>query len=160
MERIAWLTPGAVIVHVGGESEQDVEHRKATAERALRAVREALRDGVVPGGGIALLACRPRLRRELATRREAAERAAYSLLIDVCGVPTHQLLINAGRTAGSARRAVEDDPSLIDLLPRHRTADPLGVVRTAVERAVRTAALSLTTAVVVHGRTDARGPRR
>ena len=157
--RIGQLLGGAAVVWVGGATETELETRKALAERTANALRSAMRDGVVPGGGAALLACQAVIRPRLEQAGCADERAAYRVLQSALEAPLRTLVANAGYEAGV----------VIGQLARHGPGcgfdvtagevvdmaeagiwDSAAVVKTAVGGAISAAALALTTDVLVH----------
>ena len=96
LARIGKLMGGSATLWVGGAAESEIKARKALAERAAQALRGAVRDGVVPGGGMALLACRPLLQQRLDQSADPDERAAYRILRQAVETPLRTLLHNAG----------------------------------------------------------------
>ena len=87
---------GTATLRVGGVTEMEVEARVAVAKRTAVTMRAAMREGVLPGGGVALLACRPALRDRLAASTDTNERAAYRILIEAVEEPFRTIVSNAG----------------------------------------------------------------
>ncbi|UCC64122.1 MAG: hypothetical protein JSV36_03425, partial [Anaerolineae bacterium] len=95
-ERIGKLMGGAARLRVGGITEAAIQARRQLAERAAEAMRSAMVEGVLPGGGVALLACRPALQERLLASADADERAAYHILLGAVEAPLRCLAANAG----------------------------------------------------------------
>jgi chaperonin GroEL len=156
-KRIGKLMGGTAILHVGGLHELEVNARKEVAERTATVLRSALREGVVPGGGAALLACRDLFRQERAAGPD--ERAAYRILETALAAPLRQIVENAGYDVSHVMAELENaEPgwgfdvergTAIDLL-QAGIMDAVAVQRAAVANAISTAALALTVDVLVH----------
>lgn len=123
--RQAQLTAGTAIIKIGAETEQERRYKKDKADDAINAVKAAIQDGVVPGGGTAL-------------RLIAEEMPEGSLIADALRAPYKQIMANAGREF-----IVEDN-----------IQDPLRVVRTAFEKASSIARSLSTTEVLVTWQED------
>ncbi len=161
LERIGRLSGGTAILHVGGLTQTEIETRKELAGRAADAVRGALREGVLPGGGTAWLACRPRLRQALKECCSLEERAACTILLAALETPFRTILENAGFDPGEGlSRLAEAGPDhMFDVLRGQvvnvSTAgvlDSAAVQKAALHSAVRSAAMALTIDVFVHRR--------
>ncbi len=158
-ERIGKLLGGSAVLHIGHPSPVTVQVRKELAERTAEAMRGAMRGGVLPGGGIALLACKPMLLEKCRQAENQDERAAYRILAHAVEAPIRALLENAGLEAaavlsqiGAAGRGCGYDlvrHEVVDLAEAG-IVDSATVVTEAVSRAVRGAALALTVDVLVH----------
>jgi chaperonin GroEL len=158
-KRIGRLMGGSATLWVGGESEVAIQARKELAKRTSAALREAILGGVVPGGGVALLACRPALQKELAGSKDADEIAAYRILTRAMEEPIRTILANAGHDAGAALAQVEQagpghgfdvrSGEVVDAL-QAGILDSTGVVSAGVQSAIRGAALALTVDVLIH----------
>ena len=158
-ERIGKLMGGYATLWVGGATEAEIATRKDVAERTAEALRGAVREGVVPGGGVALLACRSALRQKFAACKESEERLAYRILIQALEAPFRALMTNAGYdpSAALARLAGQDPGHGIDVrsgqvvdVAQAGIWDSAAVLRTVVAVAVSGAALALTTDVMIH----------
>jgi len=158
-ERLGKLMGGSAILSVGAVSDVALKTRKNLAERTAEALRGAVRDGILPGGGVALLACRPALRRQLAEADGVDERAAYRILLKAVEVPIRSLLANSGLDAGRVMAEIElAGPAYgCDLrtgqivnMAEMGISDPAGVTMAVVRGAVASAALALTVDVLVH----------
>lgn len=158
-ERLGKLLGGSATLRIGGVNEREIEARKELAERTAAAVRGALQEGVVPGGGVALLACRPALLRAAASAADPDARAAYRILAQAVAEPIRAIVANAGydpsdvlaevRLAGPghgfdvlAGRVVEMSAAGIQ--------DPASVQKAAAYAGLTSAALALTIDVLVH----------
>jgi chaperonin GroEL len=158
-ERIGKLMGGSATLRVGGITKTEQDYNKEQAKRAADAMRGAIREGVLPGGGTALLACRPMLEARMQAASEPEERAAYHILAKAMEAPARALLDNVGYEVGDVfgklkhaepgygfdvvRGEVVDmrDAGILDIAT---------VVKAAVRHALGSAALALTTDVVVH----------
>lgn len=158
-ERIGKLLGGSATLYVGGITKTEQDYNKEQAQRAADAMRGAMREGVLPGGGAALLACRPMLEAKMAQSREPEERAAYRILIEAMEAPLRTLLTNTGYEPGEILGQLSDaDPGTgfdvvkgeVTHMPSAGILDITTVVKAAVRAALASAALALTTDVVVH----------
>jgi chaperonin GroEL len=158
-ERIGKLLGGTAVLWVGDNTSIAVEARKALAERTAEAMRGSLRDGVVPGGGVALLACKHPLQEKLRQAQDTDERAAYSILLKAIEAPIRTLLDNAGYDPGEILgEVVKAGPGYgFDVVHRQIVDmaqaglyDTASVVKAIVQSATRGAALALTVDVLVH----------
>jgi chaperonin GroEL len=96
LKRIGKLMGGSATLWVGAPTELQIKARVEVAKRTSAAMRGAMTEGVVPGGGAALLACRPALQRLLDQSTDADERAAYHILVDAVAEPFRAIVANAG----------------------------------------------------------------
>ncbi len=159
--RIGKLIGGTATLWIGGFTPADIEFKKEVAERASDAVRGALLDGVVPGGGTALLACRPAVERLLKQATEADARAAFRILHRALETPTRVLVENAGYDPSRVLAEIQHAPAghgfdasagkVVDMATAG-VFDAASVLREAVLTAVTSAGLALTTDVLVHRR--------
>ena len=154
--RVGKLLGGSAVLWVGANTPLDLEARKALAERTAEAMRGAIRGGVVPGGGAALLACRPMLRRKKGAAEDVDERMAYHILLAAVEAPARALLGNAGFKPDSVL-AQMDARLGFDVLRRQVVDmaqaglyDAASVVKAALFSAIHGAALALTVDVLVH----------
>jgi chaperonin GroEL len=165
LERLGKLTGGSATLFVGGFSPTHVEERVELAKRTADAMRGAMREGVVLGGGVSLLNCRAVLNECLKKGMQEDgglsddARAAYTMLAKALEVPFRTLLENAGFWPGSLLAEVErSGPDFgFDVLERkvvnlRETGlfDAAPVVKGAVRSAIAGAALALTTEAIVH----------
>jgi len=163
LQRIGKLLGGSATLWVGGVTELEIEARKERAERTATAVRGALLEGILPGGGVALLNCRPALRRRLEPSHDDDERAAYRILLKAVEVPFRTIVTNAGydasdvmaevRLAGPGHGFDVTREQVVDV-QRAGIYDVAAVHKSAVYAAISSAALALTVDVLVHHRFD------
>ena len=158
-QRIGKLMGGSATLKIGGATNAEIKARKESAEQTAEAVRGAIIEGALPGGGVAFLACRPVLEKMLAAAEDVDERAAYGLLIQALAEPTRVILENAGYDPGEVMAQIcQAGPGsgfdvrqgrVVDVVAAG-LLDPAPVLKTAVQSAVASAALALTTEVLVH----------
>jgi chaperonin GroEL len=162
LQRLGTLQGTSATLWIGANSDLEAKNRLAAAGRAAQTLRLALRDGVVPGGGVALLHGQDAMSERLKSSGDEMEEAALRIVIDALRAPAEALLINCGYEpapviAGIRRRGA---PTGYDVIAgcfgdMHAMGlvDPARVVATAARTAVRGAALALTIDVIVHTRT-------
>jgi chaperonin GroEL len=158
-QRIGKLIGGSAILKIGGATNAEVRARKEMAEQTAEAIRGAIIEGVVPGGGMALLACRPALQRVLAETTNTDERAAYTILLKALEEPLRTIAQNAGydpgqvmgwvNTAGPGHGFDVRSGQVVDIAASG-LFDPARALKVAVQSAIASAALALTTEVLVH----------
>jgi chaperonin GroEL len=161
-KRIGKLMGGTATLRVGGTTEMEVKDRVETAKRTATTLRLAMREGILPGGGTALLACLPALREKLArstnARERADERAAYRILIRAMEEPFRTIVSNAGyddsdvmaevRLAGPGHGFDVVSGKVVDVA-QAGIYDAAAVQKAVVYGALSTAALALTVDVLV-----------
>jgi len=106
-ERLAKFVGGVALVHVGGSTETEMKEKKDRVDDALHATQCALEDGIVPGGGVALLYARENIQ----TEKDSTEDFKYGqkLVYEACSKPFEQILINAGYTETNAKMIASYD---------------------------------------------------
>jgi chaperonin GroEL len=158
-ERLGKLLGGAAAIDVGGLTEPEMETRKELAKRTVETLRGALREGILPGGGSALLACRPALGKLRKNPDSLDALAAQRILSAALEAPFRTLMSNSGISEGKTLGEVEHaGPGFgFDLVSRRVCAMlPTGIVdvaavqKQAVISAIRGAALALTVDVLIH----------
>jgi len=158
-ERIGKLMGGSATLWVGGVAEREIDARKELAQRTSDALRGAIVEGVLPGGGVSLLACRPALQRMLEQSTDPDERAAYRMLIRALEEPVRTILTNAGYDASEVMAEIKQaGPGFGFDVRSGQVADVAqagifdvsSVQKAAVHSAVASAALALTIDVLVH----------
>jgi len=150
-QRLGRLLGGVAKLRIGGATPTELETRKVVAERAVITLRRAMEGGVVPGGGVALLACQPVLQDTDGAR----------ILACALEEPLRVIAENAGHEPGTVLARVRSSPpgwgfdartgQVVDFWSEG-ILDPLAVLQAAVETAVSGAVMVLTTDVLVHRR--------
>jgi chaperonin GroEL len=157
--RLGQLMGGSATLFTGGSTPSECENRKTQAEQVAKVIRNAILEGVVPGGGTALLAVQPRLQARRKQAQHADERAAYDILLEAMQAPCRALLANGGYDAGQimTQMAHTGPGSGLDLKTGQLTdmvaagiVDPAYVLKEAVRSAIASAGLMLTTDTIVH----------
>jgi chaperonin GroEL len=156
-ERLAKLAGGVAVVKVGGATETAMKERKALYEDSLHATRAALAEGIVPGGGVALLNARKVL--EKAMKGEGDEAYGYRVLFDALAMPTRLIAENAGvdgtvvvNNIGKQKDknyGFNADTDEYTDLRKDGVIDPVKVTRSALQNGASVACLLLTTECMV-----------
>ena len=155
-ERLAKLAGGVAVINVGAATEAEMKEKKARVEDALHATRAAVEEGIVPGGGVALI----RAQRALKTLKlEADEQIGVDIIRKAIEEPIRMIVQNAGGEGSivvEKVRASKDDAygynALTDSyenLVQAGVIDPTKVTRTALQNAASIAGLLLTTEAIV-----------
>jgi chaperonin GroEL len=154
-ERLGKLAGGVAILTVGAATESDVKLRKARAEDAVRTVRCAIEEGVVPGGGAALLACADAVR---AVEASGDQRAGLQILARALEEPMRRIVLNSGfedapileqvRAAG-AGYGFDVLGEQVHKMVEAGIYDPTRVVRFALETGVSGALMGVTTEALI-----------
>ena len=160
-ERIGKILGGVAILRIGDASPTRMDSRIELAKETAKSLRLALADGVLPGGGVALLDCRAALQQAAADEPDSDRRAAYRILCRALEEPLRAICFNAGYD--SAKIAELDGMSAgfgIDFLTGDvikpvdaGVIDVASVLKAAVRGAVGGAALALTIDVLLHHET-------
>jgi chaperonin GroEL len=154
-ERLAKLVGGVAVVKVGAATETEMKERKARVEDALNATRAAVEEGIVPGGGVALLRCLPALGKIDA---EGEERFGVHIVKRALEQPAREIANNAGHEGAVVVEKVKAETGFYGFnaeteiyqdLMKAGIIDPTKVVRLALQNAASVAGLLLTTDVVV-----------
>lgn len=150
-ERLAKLSGGVAVIHVGAPSEAELKNRKEALEDAINATKAAIAEGLVPGGGLSLLRAIPLLEEE-EQKCFGDERTGVQILKRALEAPTRQIAQNSGADGGvvvdrmmSGTGAFGFDASknvYVDL-NKAGIVDPTKVVRVALENAVSVAGILL-----------------
>jgi chaperonin GroEL len=164
-ERIAKLSGGVAILRVGAATETEMKYLKLKIEDAVNATKAAIAEGIVTGGGTALVRVAKKLREKLAKMKtndgkQAEEyRVGYKVLIDSLTAPIKQIVENAGRDdAAVIIREIENsstvgyDAARDEMVPDMLKAgivDPVKVTRSGLQHAASAAAILLTTEVAI-----------
>ena len=157
-ERLAKLSGGVAVVKVGAATETEMKETKHRVEDALQAARAALEEGVVPGGGVALLNAADAIKEKLLKSLEGDERTGAQIIIKSLEEPLRQLATNAGLEGSVVVQQVRsskpgeglnvDTGEVTDLLKAGIT-DPTMVTRSALQNAASIAKNILTTEAIV-----------
>jgi chaperonin GroEL len=157
--RIGKLLGGSAVLWVGANTPLDIEARKALALRTAEAMRGAIREGVLPGGGAALLGCHSVLQKKKQAAEDTDEGMAYHILLAAVETPIRTLLNNAGFKPDEvlARIALSGPAFGFDVIKgqvvdmnQAGLYDAASVVKAALFSAVHGAALALTVDILVH----------
>ncbi len=157
-ERLAKLAGGVGVINVGGANEIEVREKKFRVEDALSATRASLEEGVVPGGGVALIRSQAALDAAIEEHGETDTGTGLRILQVALEAPLRQLTANAGLEGSVIVQDVRESDHTIgfDVAKEEmgdmfelNIVDPAKVVRVALESAVSVAALMLTTEAVV-----------
>ena len=152
-QRLAKMAGGVAVINVGGFTETEMKERKDRVDDALHATRAALDEGIVAGGGVALLEARDKLRTANQLVCEGDETIGAEILLNAIEKPFIQILKNAGIDKYHAiLAAVEHDfkgyniktEQYVDMI-EEGIIDPTKVTRTALENAVSVAGTMLIT---------------
>ena len=154
-ERLAKLAGGVAKINVGAATEAEMKEKKARVEDALHATRAAVEEGVLPGGGVALLrAAANVVKAELGED----ESVGYNIVLRACAAPITQIAGNAGKDGGVVAEKVREGSgnfgynALTDAyedLVAAGVIDPAKVTRSALQNAASVASLMLTSDALV-----------
>ena len=154
-ERLAKLVGGVAVLNVGAATETEMKEKKARVEDALNATRAAVEEGVVPGGGLALLRCIPALEK---LDIEGDERVGVGIVKRALEEPARMIAQNAGLEGAVVVERLKREDTFIGFnalserfenLLEAGVIDPTKVVRFALQNAASIASLMLTTECVV-----------
>ena len=156
-ERLAKLTGGVAIVSVGAGTEAEMKQKKARVEDALHATRAAVEEGIVPGGGVALLRCREAVEKAR-SQAKGDEKIGVDIVLHSLEAPIRQIAENGGIDGAVVADEVADKDlnmgydankgEYVDML-KAGIIDPVKVVRVALTNAASIAGLMLTTEALV-----------
>src|SRR5882757_2953034 len=157
-ERLAKLAGGVAIIKVGAATETEMKEKKARVEDALHATRAAVEEGIVPGGGVALLRASIALEK---LKLEGDEQFGVRIVRRACEEPVRQIVLNAGiegaivvekiKTQSNANFGFNALTGRYEDLVEAGVIDPTKVTRTALENAASIASLMLTTEAMICG---------
>jgi chaperonin GroEL len=161
-ERLAKLAGGVAVIHVGAATETEMKEKKARVEDALHATRAAVEEGIVPGGGVALVRVREKLKDW--KLEDADEQIGVQIIFRAIEVPLRAIAENAGaegsivldkvRSNKNANYGYNAGTDEYEDLVEAGVIDPTKVTRTALQNAASIASLLLTTECVVVERKD------
>jgi chaperonin GroEL len=156
-ERLAKLTGGVAVVSVGANTEAEMKQTKARVEDALHATRAAAQEGILPGGGVALLRCEEAVEKARAGAR-GDEKIGVDIVHRVLAKPLQQIADNCGLDGAVIADEVRQKPTNSGYdantgkygdMFKAGIIDPFKVVRTALENAASIAGLMLTTETLI-----------
>jgi chaperonin GroEL len=155
-ERLAKLVGGVAVIKVGAATETELKEKKARVEDAMHATRAAVEEGIVPGGGVALLRCIPALDK---LKLDEDEAIGVNIVKRALEEPLRQIVLNAGLegavVVGRIRESKDEnfgynaDTGEYGDLVKSGVIDPAKVTRLALQNAASVAALMLTTEALV-----------
>ena len=155
-ERLAKLVGGVAVIKVGAATETEMKEKKARVEDAMHATRAAVEEGIVPGGGVALLRCAEAID---ALKLEGDEKIGGNIVRRALEEPLRQIVANAGEegaiVVGKIRESKENNfgynalTNKFEDLVKAGVIDPTKVTRSALQNAGSIAALMLTTEALV-----------
>jgi chaperonin GroEL len=155
-ERLAKIVGGVAVINVGAATETEMKEKKARVEDALHATRAAMEEGIVPGGGVALLRCAPALDKLKLSGDEAIGAGIVKKALEE---PIRQIVNNAGLESSVVVDKVKSSDKqnygfdaqkeeYVDML-QAGIIDPTKVTRSALQNAASVAGLMLTTEVMI-----------
>jgi chaperonin GroEL len=154
-ERLAKLSGGVAKVNVGGATESEVKEKKARVEDALHATRAAVQEGILPGGGVALLRASSQVKPDGLSHDEEV---GYNIVLRSCRAPLTMIAENAGQDGGIVcERVIESKgnqgfnalTNQYEDLVKAGVIDPTKVTRTALANAASVATLLLTSDALI-----------
>src|SRR5271157_3030095 len=155
-ERLAKLVGGVAVIKVGAATETEMKEKKARVEDAMHATRAAVEEGIVPGGGVALMRCGEAIE---ALKLEGDERIGGNIVRRALEEPLRQIVINSGEEGAIIVGRIRDSKdqnfgynaqtNQFEDLVKAGVIDPTKVTRTALQNAGSIASLMLTTEALV-----------
>jgi len=156
-ERLAKLAGGVAVIRVGGATEVEVKEKKDRVEDALNATRAAVEEGIVPGGGVALLRAKKAIGK--LTNDNADVQAGINIVLKALETPLRQIAENSGVEASIVVNKIIENKSetfgfdaqtedYVDMIDKG-IVDPAKVVRAALQDAASVASLLVTTEAMV-----------
>jgi len=167
--RIAKLSSGVAIIKVGGSTEVEMLERKHRIEDALNATRAAAEEGIVPGGGVALVRCADSVSRSFLQEADHEFKAGVGIAVRACQAPFRKIINNGGGSPDVVVQRIFEGPQgdnwwgynvasgqYLNML-QEGIIDPVKVTRTALDnaRSVATSFLTLDAVVCEAGKRDA-----
>ncbi len=158
--RLAKMCGGVSIIHVGGRNETEMNEKKDRVDDALHATKAAIEEGIVPGGGAALLYARE----VLPISTKCKEKIGAEIVYKACGKPFEQILINAGHNSVEAQmigthklinsgddtwKGYNIKKGVVTDMKKEGIIDPTKVTRVALENAAAVAGTVLLTECIV-----------
>jgi chaperonin GroEL len=160
-ERLAKLVGGVAIIKVGAATETEMKEKKARVEDALHATRAAVEEGIVPGGGVALLRASVVVQQ---LKLEGDEQFGVTIVRRACEEPVRQIVANSGTEGAVVVEKIKSHPEpnfgfnaytdQYEDLVAAGVIDPTKVTRTALQNAASIASLMLTTEAMISEAVD------
>ena len=156
-ERLAKIVGGVAVINVGAATETEMKEKKARVEDALHATRAAVEEGIVPGGGVALLRCVSVLKNLKLDNHD--QKIGVQIIMKALEEPIRQIVNNAGVEGSVVVEKVKaqkdvnfgfdaQNEDYVDMM-KSGIIDPTKVTRTALQNAASVASLMLTTSVMI-----------
>jgi chaperonin GroEL len=156
-ERIAKLSGGVAKINVGAATESEMKEKKARVEDAMHATRAAVQEGILPGGGVALLRASTGLKPKEELSHD--EEVGYNIVVRACKAPIQQIAENAGEDGAVVMNKVLENKDqnqgydarldrYVDMV-KEGIIDPTKVVRSALQNAASVATLLLTSEALI-----------
>ena len=159
-ERLAKLAGGVAVINVGAATEIEMKEKKARVEDGLHATRAAVEEGIVPGGGVALLRSLDAVKKVADGLELNDQKVGAEIVLKALEAPLRQIVANAGlegaliidkvRSASNTSDGFDAASETYTDMIQAGIIDPTKVVRTALENAASVAGLVLTTEAGVH----------
>ena len=154
-ERLAKLSGGVAVINVGAATETEMKEKKARVEDALHATRAAVEEGIIPGGGVALLRCISAVDN---AKLEGDEKTGGSIIKRVLEDPARQIVENAGLEGSVVVQRIKEEKTNVgydadkgeytDMI-QAGVIDPTKVTRTALQNAASISSLMITTEAMI-----------
>lgn len=169
-QRIAKLSGGVAVIRVGAATETEMKYLKLKIEDAVNATKAAIEEGIVPGGGVALVRASAEVAKMLAKKTLSKEQElGYNIVLRALEAPAKQIAINAGKDDGSVivdkikngKGNIGYDALKDEIIPdmiASGIVDPVKVTRLGVENACSAAAILLTTEAAVADEPEEKKP--
>ncbi len=162
-ERLAKLAGGVAVIKVGAATEAEMKEKKLRIEDALNATKAAVEEGIIPGGGVALLNAIPSVKK-LLTETEGDEKVGVQIVLKALEEPARQIAVNAGfegsviidKILNSRKKAYGFNAYTEQYVDMYQAGiiDPTKVTRSALTNAASVASMVLTTEVLVTDKKD------
>jgi chaperonin GroEL len=158
-ERLAKLVGGVAVIKVGAATESEMKEKKARVEDAMHATKAAVEEGIVPGGGVALIRCIPGLDEMIKKEKNEDMAVGIRIVKRALEEPIRQIANNAGHEGSVIVNQVKEmekekgfDAQTEKFVNMHEAGiiDPTKVVRSALQNAASIASLMLTTEAVIN----------
>ena len=157
-ERLAKLSGGVAVINVGAATEPEMKEKKARIEDALHATRAAVEEGIVPGGGVALLRAKDAIEK-LAKGLDHDQRLGAEIILRAVEAPAKQIAANAGQNGAvvvaeilsrkNANEGYNARTNVYQDLVKAGVVDPAKVTRVALQNAASVAGLMLTVEAMI-----------